>query len=105
MQNENQLVTILKGFMIMALISCILIVIWNILNFILFQWFGFRYYGFTFRSILYGFILFLIAFAPLIVGAANHMLPLGIAISIFSIPAVLIGLRMEATAYRNDPNW
>lgn len=105
MQNENQLTQILKGLMIMALISCILIIIWNILNFILFQWFGFRYYGFTFRSILYGFILFLIAFAPIIVGSANHMLPLGIAISIFTIPAVLIGLRMEATAYRNDPNW
>lgn len=105
MDNENQLTQILKGLMIMALISCILIIIWNILNFILFQWFGFRYYGFTFRSILYGFILFLIAFAPLIVGSANHMLPMGIAISCFTIPAVLIGLRCEATAYRNDPDW
>jgi hypothetical protein len=99
--SPNLLKQIINGLAVMCLISCMVIIVWNILNFVIFQWFGFRYYGFTIRSMYFGFICLLTTAGPVIVGAAHQAAPLGIALSIVGTAITLFILRLEAAAYRN----
>lgn len=99
---ERHLGEMARGLFIIAIISFFLICIWNILNFFIFQWFGFRYYGLGLKTIINVFIGFIATAGPIIVGNANHAPALGIAISCFTIPITLIVMRMEASVWRQE---
>lgn len=101
-QYSNPFADAMKGFIIFCVAGFFIIIVWNILNFILFQWFGFRYYSLTIWTAIWAFPMLVAAMAPIVVAGQNGCLPVGIAISCLVWPALLTILRIEAAVYRKE---
>lgn len=97
---KDYILSLVRGFLIVAAIGWVTVAVWNVLVWAFFnQWY--RYQGCTLKSAYYGFLCFLVAFGPIVVGAhtGNHALFL---ICLISWPVVLVCLRMETLAYLNE---
>ena len=70
---EGHLKEMAQGLFIIMLISFFLICVWNVLNFFIFQWFGFRYYGIGIVTSINVFIGFIAMAGPIIILGQNGL--------------------------------
>lgn len=85
----------------LATMTFVVLMIWNILNFLIFQWFGCRYYGLSVVSLSLALPLGVMVVAPAAVGCSKHAAVLGITGSVVLLVILIICLRWEARNHRS----
>lgn len=96
----SELDRIIRTLKTMLIMTIVVVVIWNVLNFIIFQWFGFRYYGININTMAFAGPIGLLVIAPVGYGVAHQAVVLGVLGTIALAIPILIAMRWEAGKHR-----
>lgn len=91
-----------RYLIIMFVMTAIALCAWNILNFLVFQWFGCRYYGFSYNSLALASPVGFFVVAPATLGFTNGAPVLGILGTLAVLAIVVVVCRYEAELHRQQ---